>query len=52
MTEEIKKLKNELKSWQSKEVAERFERVNSRLHIVAINELKHKIMRLRRGEDI
>ena len=50
--EEIKLLKKELKEWQSQEVRLRFERVNSRLHIVTINELKHKIKRLKRGEDI
>lgn len=52
MTEEIKRLKNEIKEWESKEVQERFERVNSQLHIVAINEIKRKIKRLKRGEDI
>lgn len=52
MTEEIKKLKKELKEWQSQEVRERFEQVNSQLHIVKINEFKHKIKRLKRGEDI
>ena len=52
MTEEIKMLKKELKEWKSQEVKERFERVNSQLHIVTINELKHKIKRLKRGEDV
>ena len=52
MTAEIKKLKNELKEWKSQEVKERFERVNSQLHIVTINELVHKIKKLKRGEDI
>jgi hypothetical protein len=52
MTDEIKKLKKELKEWKSQEVKERFERVNSQLHIVTINELEHKIKRLKRGEDI
>ena len=52
MTEEIKRLKKELKEWKSQEVKERFERVNSQLHIVTINELEHKIKRLKRGEDI
>ena len=46
------RLKNELKEWESQEVKERFERVNSQLHIVTINELKCKIKRLKRGEDI
>jgi len=52
MTDEIKKLKKELKEWKSQEVKERFERVNSQLHIVTINELQDKIKRLKRGEDI
>lgn len=52
MTEEIKRLKKELKEWESQEVKERFERVNSLLHIVIIKELKYKIKRLKRGEDI
>lgn len=52
MTDEIKKLKKELKEWKSQEVKERFERVNSQLHLVTINELEHKIKRLKRGEDI
>ena len=52
MTDEIKRLKKELKEWNSQEVKERFEKVNSQLHIVTINELKHKIKRLKRGEDI
>ena len=52
MTDEIKRLKKELKEWKSQEVKERFERVNSQLHIVTINELKCKIKRLKRGEDI
>ena len=52
MTDEIKRLKKELKEWKSQEVKERFERVNSQLHIVTINELEHKIKRLKRGEDI
>lgn len=52
MTDEIKILKKELKEWKSQEVKERFERVNSLLHIVTINELQHKIKRLKRGEDI
>ena len=52
MTYEIKRLKKELKEWKSKEVKERFERVNSQLHLVAINEIEHKIKRLKRGEDI
>lgn len=46
-TEEIKRLKKELKVWKSQEVKERFERVNSQLHIVTINELQHKIKRLK-----
>jgi tripartite-type tricarboxylate transporter receptor subunit TctC len=52
MTEEIKRLKQEIKKWKSKEVKERFERVNSQLHITTINELQHKIKRLKRGENI
>jgi hypothetical protein len=52
MTDEIKRMKKELKEWKSQEVKERFERVNSQLHIVTINELEHKIKRLKRGEDI
>ena len=52
MTYEIKRLKKELKEWKSQEVKERFERVNSQLHLVAINEIEHKIKRLKRGEDI
>ena len=52
MTDEIKRLKKELKEWKSREVKERFERVNSQLHLVTINELEHKIKRLKRGEDI
>jgi hypothetical protein len=52
MTDEIKRLKKELKEWQSKEVQERFERANSLTHIVIIKELKYKILRLKRGEDI
>lgn len=52
MTDEIKKLEQELKEWQSQEVKERFENVNSQLHIVTIENLKHKIKQLKRGEDI
>ncbi len=52
MSEKIKKLKRELKEWQSQEVKERFERVNSQLHTVTIKDLKYKIRRLKRGEDI
>ena len=52
MTDEINRLKKELKKWKSKEVKERFERVNSLLHIVAIKDLELKIKRLKRGEDI
>ncbi|MFM7857189.1 MAG: hypothetical protein ACKO96_36040 [Flammeovirgaceae bacterium] len=52
MTEEIKRLKKELKEWKTQEVKERFERVNSQLHIVTINEIEYKIKRLKRGEDI
>lgn len=52
MTDEIKRLKEELKEWKSKEVKERFESVNSQLHIVTIKELQHKINRLKRGDDI
>ena len=49
---EIKRLKLELKEWQSQEVKERFNRVNSQLPAVMTNELKQKIKRLKRGEDI
>jgi hypothetical protein len=52
MTDEIKKLKKELKEWKSQEVKERFESVNSQLHIVTIKELQNKIRRLKGGEDI
>lgn len=52
MKDEIKRLKNELKEWKSQDVKERFESVNSQLHIVIIKELQHKIKRLKRGEDI
>jgi len=52
MREEIKKLKSEIKDWQSQEVRERFERVNSQLHIVTIKEMKYRLQRLKRGEDI
>ena len=52
MTDEIKRLKKELKEWKSQEVKERFERVGSQLHIVAIKDLELKIKRLKRGEDI
>jgi hypothetical protein len=52
MTDEIKRLKKELKEWQSKEVQERFERANSLMHKVYIKELKYKISRLKHGEDI
>ncbi len=52
MTDEIKRLKKELKEWKSQEVKERFERVNSQLHIVVIKDLELKIKRLKRGEDI
>ena len=52
MIDEIKRLKKELKEWKSQEVKERFERVNSQLHIVTINKIEHKIKRLKRGEDI
>lgn len=51
-TVEIKKLKEELKSWKSQEVRERFESVGSISHIVAIQDLEYKIKRLKRGEDI
>lgn len=50
--EEIKRLKQELNEWQSCEVKERFERVNSLLHIVKTKELKWKINQLKKGEDI
>jgi hypothetical protein len=52
MTEEIKKLKNELKEWKSPEVRERFKQVDSMLPTVKIKELEQKIKRLKRGEDI
>ena len=52
MTDEIKRLEKELKEWKSQEVKERFERVNSQLYLVTINELEQKIKRLKRGEDI
>ena len=52
MTEEIKRLKQKIKEWKSQEVKERFERVNSQLHIITINKLQHKIERLKRGEDV
>ena len=52
MTDEIKRLKKELKELQSKEVQERFERENSLMHKVYIKELQQKIKRLKRGEDI
>jgi len=52
MTNEIKRLKKELKEWKSQEVKERFERVNSQLHTVTIEDLELKIKRLKRGEDI
>ncbi len=51
-TEEIKRLKKELKEWKAQDVKERFESVNSMLHIIKINEIEIKIKRLRRGEDI
>jgi hypothetical protein len=52
MTEEIKKLKNELKEWKSQEVQARFKQVDSMLPIVVIKELEQKIKRLKRDEDI
>ena len=52
MTEEIKRFKKEVKEWKSQEVKERFERVNYQLYIITINQLQHKIKRLKRGEDI
>jgi hypothetical protein len=52
MTNEIKRLKKELKEWKSQEVKERFESVSSQLHSVTIKELQDKIKRLKRGEDI
>ncbi len=52
MTDEIKRLKKELKEWKSQEVKERFERVNSQLHLVTTKELEYKIKRLKCGEDI
>lgn len=52
MTEEIKKLKDELKEWKSQEVQERFKQVDSMLPTVVIKELERKIKCLKRGEDI
>ncbi len=52
MTSEIKRLKKELKEWKSKEVRDRFEKINSQLHIVNINELEHKIKQLKSGNNI
>lgn len=52
MTEEIKQLKKELKEWKSREVRERFEKVDSMLPTVVIKELELKIKRLKNGEDI
>lgn len=52
MTGEIKRLKKELKEWKSQEVKERFERVNSQLHLITIKEIEYKIKRLKLGEDI
>jgi hypothetical protein len=49
---EIERLKIELKEWQSQEVKERFNIVNSQLPAVMIRELKLKLKRLKRGEDI
>lgn len=49
---EIQRLKQDLKEWKSNKVRERFEAVNSCLHLVAIKDLEYKIKRLRRGEDI
>lgn len=51
-TEEIKKLKQELKEWKSQEVRERFESVSSMAHIAVIQDLEYKIKRLKRGEDV
>ena len=48
MTEEIKRLKKEIKEWKSQEVKERFERVDSQFHLVTINEIEHKIKILKR----
>ena len=48
MTEEIKRLKKEIKEWKSQEVKERFERVDSQFHLVNINEIEHKIKILKR----
>jgi hypothetical protein len=52
MKKEIKKLKQEVKEWQSQEVKQRFESVDSQLHIITIENLKHKIKKLKIGEDI
>jgi len=49
---EVDKLKEELKSWKSQEVVNRFENVGSSLHLIMVDELKLKIKRLKRGEDI
>jgi hypothetical protein len=48
MTLEITKLKQELKEWRSKEVKQRFESVDSLLHIITIENLKHKIKLLKK----
>ena len=50
MNEEIKRLKAEIKEWESQEVRERFEQVGSNLPAVAIEELKYKIKQLKNNK--
>ncbi len=47
--EQIKKLEQELKEWQSQEVRERFEQVGSKLYLIKINALKFQINRLKKN---
>lgn len=49
---EIKRLIKELKEWKSQEVKERFEKVNSNLPQIVIQDLQLKIKKLKRGNDI
>jgi hypothetical protein len=52
-TPEIKRLKQELIELKSNEVKQRFEKDNDLvLHSIYIKDLKCKIQRLKRGEDI
>lgn len=46
-SDEIKKLKEKLREWQSPYVKEQHESVNSTLHLLRIDELKLEIKRLR-----